>query len=94
LYRGINGFKKGYLARANILKNEKSDLITDSHSVMVRWRKKFSQLFNVHRVSDVRQREINTTGPLLPEPSAFEFEIAIDKLKRQKSPRMIKSQQN
>jgi hypothetical protein len=37
-------------------------------------------------VSDVRQREINTKEPLLPEPSAFEFEMAIEKLKRQKSP--------
>jgi hypothetical protein len=51
-----------------------------------RWRNHFSQLFNVHRVSDVRQREINTTDPLLPEPSAFELEIVIEKLKRQKSP--------
>jgi len=65
-----------------VLKNEKGDLVTDCHSIMGRWRKNFSQLFNVHRVSDVRQREINTTEPLLPEPSAFEVEMAIDKLKR------------
>jgi hypothetical protein len=37
-------------------------------------------------VSDVRQTEIHTTEPLVPEPSAFEVEIAIEKLKRHKSP--------
>jgi hypothetical protein len=46
----------------------------------------FSQLLNVHRVSDVRQIEIHTAEPLVPDPSPFEFEIAIAKLKRYKSP--------
>jgi hypothetical protein len=32
---------------------------------------------NVHRVSDVRQIEIRTAEPLVPEPSPFEVEIAI-----------------
>jgi hypothetical protein len=40
-----------------------------------------SQLFNVHGVGDVRQTEINSAEPLLPEPSAFEVELAIEKLK-------------
>jgi hypothetical protein len=42
----------------------------------------FSQLLKVHRVSDVRQREIRTAEPLIPDPSPFEVEIAIAKLKR------------
>jgi hypothetical protein len=37
-------------------------------------------------VTDVRLTEIDTAEPLLPEPSAFEFEVAIVKLKRHKSP--------
>ena len=37
-------------------------------------------------VSDVRQTDIYTAGPLVPEPSAFEIEMAIEKLKRHKSP--------
>jgi len=37
-------------------------------------------------VSDVRQTEIHTTEPLVPEPNAFEIELAIEKLKRHKSP--------
>jgi hypothetical protein len=41
---------------------------------------------NVHRVSDVRQTEIHTAEPLVPDPSPFEIEIAMAKLKRYKSP--------
>jgi hypothetical protein len=41
----------------------------------------FFQLLNVHCVSDVRQREIHTAEPLVPEPSALEVELAIEKLK-------------
>jgi len=53
---------------------------------MARWRKYFSQLLNVHGVDEVRQAEIHTEEPLVPEPSAFEFELAIEKLKSHKSP--------
>jgi hypothetical protein len=42
---------------------------------------------NVHRASGVRQIEIHTAKPLVPDPSPFEVEIAIAKLKRYKSPR-------
>jgi hypothetical protein len=45
-----------------------------------------SQLLNVHGVNDVRQREIHTTESLVPEPSAFDFELAIEKLKSHVSP--------
>jgi hypothetical protein len=41
---------------------------------------------NVHRVSDVRQIEIHTAEPLVPDPGTFESEIAIVKSKRYKSP--------
>jgi hypothetical protein len=37
-------------------------------------------------VSDVRQTELHTAEPLVPEPSAFEFELAIENLKSRKSP--------
>ena len=86
MYRGINDFKKGYQPRCNIVKDEKGDLFADSHSIVVRWRNYFTQLFNVHGVKDVGQAEIHTTEPLVPEPSAFEVELAIDKLKSHKSP--------
>jgi hypothetical protein len=47
-------------------------------------KKYFSQLLNVHRVSDVRQIEIRTAE--VPDPSPSESEIAITKLKSYKSP--------
>jgi hypothetical protein len=37
--------------------------------------------------SGVRETEIHTAEPLVPEPSASEFEMAIEKLKTNKSPR-------
>ena len=40
---------------------------------------------NVHGISDVREVEINTAEPLVPEPSALEVELAIEKLKNKKS---------
>ena len=80
LYSGISDFKNGYQPRSNIVKDEKGDLVADSHSIVVRWRNYFSQLFNVHGVKDVGQAEIHTAEPLVPEPSAFEVELAIGKL--------------
>ena len=62
------------------------DLVADSHSVLAKWRNHLSQLLNIHGVNDVSQTEIHTTEPLVPEPSAFEFELAIEKLKSHKSP--------
>jgi hypothetical protein len=32
--------------------------------------------------NDVRQRKIHTAEPRVPEPSASDFEIAVEKLKR------------
>jgi len=40
----------------------------------------------VHGVKDVGQAEIHTAEPLVPEPSASEVELAIDKLKSHISP--------
>jgi hypothetical protein len=60
LYRAINAFKKGYQPRTNIVKNDKGDLIADSHSILPRWRKHLSQLFNIRGANDVMQTEIHT----------------------------------
>jgi len=86
LFRGINDFKKGYQPRTIIVKDEKGDLVADSHGIMTRWKNYFSQLLNVHGTKDVRQEKIHTAEPLVPEPSAFEVELAIEKLKSHKSP--------
>jgi len=79
LNRGINDFKKGYQLRNNIVKDEKGDLVTDSHSILAGWREHFSQLLNVQWVN-------HTAELLVPEPNAFEIEMAIEKLIKHKSP--------
>jgi hypothetical protein len=86
LYRGINDFKKGCQPRTNIVKDEMGDLVADCHSILTRWRNYFSQLLNVHGDNDVKQTEIHTAEQLVPEPSTFEVEMTIEKLKRYKSP--------
>jgi hypothetical protein len=43
-------------------------------------------VLNVHGVHDVRQIDIHTAEPLVPEPSLVEVEISIGKLKSYKSP--------
>jgi hypothetical protein len=57
LYMNIIDLKKCYQPRNNIVKDEKGDLVTDSHSILARWRNHFSQLLNMHVVNDVRQTE-------------------------------------
>jgi hypothetical protein len=83
---GINGVKNSYRPGTERVKDEKGDLVADCNSILAGWRKCFSQLLNVHGVSDVRQTEIHTAEPLVPEPSVFEVELVIEKLKRHKSP--------
>ena len=68
------------------MKDEKGELVADSHSIVARWRNYFSQLFNVHGVKDIGRAEVHTAELLVPEPSAAEVELAIDKLKSHKSP--------
>jgi hypothetical protein len=41
---------------------------------------------NVNGAGGVRQTEMHTAEPFVPEPSASEFEVAIRKLKSYKSP--------
>jgi hypothetical protein len=49
------------------------------------WLQASSQLLNVQGVNDVRQTEIHTAEPLVPEPSAFEVELDIGRLKSHRS---------
>jgi hypothetical protein len=54
----------------------------------------FSQLLNIHGVNDVRQTELHTAEPVVPEPSAFGIELAIEKLEVTYRQVLIKFQQN
>jgi hypothetical protein len=86
LYRGIIGFKRGYQPTNNLVKDKNGDLLANSHNILNRWKNYFSQLLNVHNVSDIRQIEVHTVELLVPGPSRPEEEIAIAKLKKYKSP--------
>ena len=46
---------QGYQPRTNMVKDDKGDLVADSHSMSARWRNYFSQILKVHGVNDVRQ---------------------------------------
>jgi hypothetical protein len=77
---------KGYQPRTTIVKHEKGDLIADFHSIIARWRNCFSQILNVHGVSDVRLAQKHTEEPFVSEPSVVEVELSIEKLKSHKLP--------
>jgi hypothetical protein len=80
---GINGFKRGYQPRNNLVKYGNGNLSADSHNILNRWKIYFTQLSNAHNVSDVRQIEVHTAEPLVPGPSPLEVETAIAKLKKE-----------
>jgi hypothetical protein len=67
------------------VKDVNGDLLAYSHNILNRW-KNYSELLNVHNVSDVRQIEVQRAEPLVPGPSRLEVEIAIATLKKYKSP--------
>jgi hypothetical protein len=86
LYRGINEFKRSYQQRNNLVKDENGDQLADSHNILNRSKNYFSELLNVHNVTDARQIEVHMAELLVPGPSCLEVEIAIAKLKSYKLP--------
>jgi hypothetical protein len=54
---------------------------------LTRWTNYFCQLLNVQGPGSIRQTEIHTAEPFVPEPTAAEVEVAIRKLERYKAPR-------
>jgi hypothetical protein len=77
LYMGINEFKRGYQPRNNLVKDENGDLLADSHNILSRWKNYFSQLLNVHNVSDVRQIELHTAEPIYLVPVVLKFKLLL-----------------
>jgi len=61
-------------------------MFANSHSILARCRNYFSQLLSAHGVNGVRQTEIHAAETLVPEPSASDVELAIEKLKSHESP--------
>jgi hypothetical protein len=70
----------------NLSKDENGDLLANFRNILNRWKNYYSHLLNVHGVSDVRQIEIHTAEPLVPDPGPLEVQIAIAKMKGYKSP--------
>jgi hypothetical protein len=54
--------------------------------MLTRRKNYFCQLLYVQGACGIRQTEIHTAEPFVPEPSATEVEVAISKLKRYKAP--------
>jgi hypothetical protein len=94
LYREINYFKRYYQLKNSLVKDENGDLLADSNNILNMWKDYFSQLLNVHNVSDVRQIEVHAAQPLVPGLSCLEVEIAIAKLKSINHQVVIKFRQN
>jgi hypothetical protein len=55
--------------------NDENGDLADSHSILKGWKYYLSQLLNAHRISDVRQIEIHTSEPLIPDSSNFDYLI-------------------
>jgi hypothetical protein len=54
------------------VKDENGNMLADSHNILNRRKNYFSQLLNVHNVSDVRQIEVHMAELLVPGPSRLE----------------------
>jgi hypothetical protein len=81
LYTGTNEFQKGYQPRTNLVKDERGDLLAYPHKNLNRWKNFFCQVLNVHGACGVRQTEMHTAEPFVPEPGASEVEAPIGKTK-------------
>jgi hypothetical protein len=68
------------------VKDENSDALADCHKYLNRWKNYFSQVLNVHNVSNIRQIEVHMAEPLVPGLRRLQFGIVIAKLKKCKSP--------
>jgi hypothetical protein len=77
MYKRTNEFNWSYQPRSYFTKDENCDPLADSHTILNRRKKYFSQLLNVHRASDVRQIEIHTVEPLVSDPKPFEVKSDI-----------------
>ena len=62
------------------------DWFADFYSIVDRWRNYFSQLLDLHGVNDIKHTDIHTAEPIVPDSSAYDFELAIGKLKSHRPP--------
>jgi hypothetical protein len=86
LYRGTDEFTRGYQPRTNLVKDERGDLLVDPHNILNTWKNYFCQLLNIHGAGGVRQIEMHTAGPFVPQSSASEAEVATEKVNSYECP--------
>jgi hypothetical protein len=72
-----------------VVKNERGELLADRHKILNRWKNYFCELLYVHGAGGVRQNEMHTAEPFVPEPSASEVEVSVGKLRRYKFPGVV-----
>jgi hypothetical protein len=58
LCTGINEFKNSYQPTANLVKDEKGNLLPDCHRILKRSKNHFFQLSNGHGINEVRWTDI------------------------------------
>jgi hypothetical protein len=71
--------------RTNWKKENNGDLLADPYNILNRRKSYFCQLLNMLNIKGVRQTEMYTAEPSVPEPICFKVEISTEKLKRYKS---------
>jgi hypothetical protein len=69
-----------------LVKDERGNLLVDPHKILNRRKNYFCQLLNVLGMGGVRQTEMHTAEPFVPEPNVSKVEVAVGKLKMYKSP--------
>jgi hypothetical protein len=70
----------GCQPRTCLVEEKYGDLLQDFHPSLNR-HNYLCQLLNLHGVNDVIWTEVHTSVPFVPEPSAFETQTAVGKLK-------------
>jgi hypothetical protein len=74
----VHEFKKGYQPRNNLVKNEKGNLLADSHNILNKRKNYISQPLNVYGAGDVKQMELHIAESLI---SASNMTIVTEKFK-------------
>jgi hypothetical protein len=65
MYTGMYQFRRGYQSRNNLVQDENSYLLADSHNILNRRKNYLPKLLSVHNASHVRQIEVHMAPVVL-----------------------------
>jgi hypothetical protein len=94
VYGGINKFKNCDQPRSNLLRDRRASLLADPHKVLNRWKNYFCQLLNVQGADSVRQTEMQTAKPFLPQPMSVKMRLQLGRSKDINLQVLIRFQEN